>query len=167
MGTDSVMPFIEMAVKGAGGVYILNRTSNPGAEDLQSLMVEYPTGEGTERMPLYMAVAHKIVDWAKGNPGVGAVIGATSPEELSQLTRFYSGKDISLLIPGVGGQGGKADEVVKRLEDDGYDLGIVRINSSSGLTHPWVKQQQSAPEDYAKVCVRALDKLNCEIGYKA
>ena len=48
-----------------------------------------------------------------------------------------AGKKVPLLIPGVGGQGGKANEVVAILRNVVYDLSIVRINSSSGLTHPW------------------------------
>lgn len=161
MGTDSVMPFIDRAMKDGRGVYILDRTSNPGAADLQNLRCR-----GDINPFFYEVVAEKIVEWAQGKPGVGAVVGATSLEELTNLAKFYSGKDISLLIPGVGGQGGKADEVRARLVDAGYDLGIVRINSSSGLTHPW-KTRDKCPEDYAKVCVGALAKLNQEIGYKA
>lgn len=167
MGTDSVMPFIDRAMQDGGGVYILNRTSNPGAEDLQNLdtIESVPEAMAIGAIPLYMVVSKKIIAWARGNLGVGAVVGATSLEELTNLAKFYSGKDISLLIPGVGGQGGKADEVVARLRDVGYDLGIVRINSSSGLTYPW-KIRDKCPADYAKVCVEALAKLNEEISYK-
>ena len=167
MGSDSVMPFIDRAMKDGRGVYILNRTSNPGAKDLQNLVV--PTGMvGVVPITkyLYSIVAEKIVEWGKGKPGVGAVVGATSLEELTNLVIFYVGKDISLLIPGVGKQGGTAPEVMERLRRVEYDLNMVRINSSSGLTHPW-KTGDKFPRDYAKVCVEALAKLNQEIGYEA
>jgi orotidine-5'-phosphate decarboxylase len=71
-----------------------------------------------------------------------------------------------LLIPGVGGQGGKADEVVAKLREAGYDLSLARINSSSELTHPWAKKNEPAPEDFAKVCVEQLHKLNEQTAYK-
>lgn len=168
MGTDSVMPFIEKAIKSGGGVYILNRTSNKGAKDLQDLITDY---EGV-KMPFYQAVSMLISKWAVGHPGVGAVVGATSPKELKDIAGFYAEfakggiiGQIPLLIPGVGSQGGSAKEVVQILKDVGYDLGLVRINSSSGLTHPWHKKKLPCPEDYPKTVVEELHKLNEEIGY--
>ncbi len=56
MGTDSVMPFVEEGT-GEKGVYVLNRTSNPGAADLQGLVVEGSTGQE----PLYLAVARQML----------------------------------------------------------------------------------------------------------
>jgi len=163
MGTDSVSPFTDYCDKNAGrGVYILNRTSNEGAKDVQDLPLN-TRDSGLDTL-VYQQVAKKIVDWAKDRPGVGAVVGATSKEELSDLAKFYAGKDIPLLIPNVGGQGGRADDVTAILRDSEYDLSLARVNSSSGLTHPWKKAP--APRDYAKVCVAELNKLNEQIGYK-
>jgi orotidine-5'-phosphate decarboxylase len=162
MGYDSVNPFIEIAKKEGKCVYILNRTSNKGAKDFQNLLVSYEN----KLIPLYEVVAHKIIEWSNNTSGLGAVVGATSLEELSQLAKIYAGKDVSLLIPGVGSQGGSAKDVVSVLQDSGYDLGLARINSSSGLTHPWAKQKEPAPHDFAKICVVELEKLNQEINYK-
>jgi len=161
MGTDSVMPFIDFCKNGKG-VYVLNRTSNKGAQDFQNVETRIEDCE----QKLYETVGKKIIEWAK-YPGVGAVVGATSLEELSKLAKLYSGKDIPLLIPGVGGQGGKAEDVVSKLIETGYDLSLARINSSSGITHPWEKQKQPAPKEYAKVCVEELHKLNEAIKYNA
>jgi orotidine-5'-phosphate decarboxylase len=217
MGTDSVEPFAKYCNDEQGkGVYVLNRTSNSGAKDLQNLCVigdaerignaieeklrkflTEPIAVRDEELlskwilasdennfvrknmremlrdaviassdPLYKVVAQKIVDWSKDHPGVGAVVGATSLDELSNLAKFYTGKNIPLLIPGVDGQGGKADEAAARLRDAGYDLSLARINSSSGLIHPWAKKKEPAPEDFAKVCVEKLHILNEQIGYK-
>jgi len=196
MGTDSVMPFAKYCNDQDGkGVYVLCRTSNKGARDFQDLKV-MPNGEELEKlieenmvgevpegqllkhlaeavressMPVYMAVAHKIVDWAKENPGIGAVVGATYIKEMDEIARLFagSGVDIPLLIPGVGGQGGSASEVAAVLREAGYDLSLARINSSSGITHPWAKKKEPAPDDYAKVCTAELAKLNEQIGYKA
>ena len=157
MGSDSVGPFAEFCDQGKG-VYVLCRTSNPGAADFQNLQ----TDDGTS---FYIHVARKIAEWAQASPGVGAVVGATAPDELSTIVTELTGKDVPLLIPGVGGQGGSAEDVMNRLRDGGYDIGIVRINSSSGLTHPWAKKKEAAPTDYAKVCVAKLKELNGQIGY--
>lgn len=163
MGTDSVGPFAEYCNDERGkGVYVLNRTSNKGAKDFQNLEVVI----GDKVIPLYMVVANKIIEWSKDHPGVGAVVGATSPDELSDLAKLYAGKDIPLLIPGVGGQGGSGKVVRERILDAGYDPSLARISSSSGITHPWAKKKEKAPEDFAKVCVEELNKLNEQISYK-
>lgn len=152
MGTDSVMPF---AFENKG-IYVLNRTSNPGGKDLQALDTLDRVDE-REVHPLHMAVAHKIVDWAGEHKGVGAVVGATNPDELEEIATYYAGKDIPMLIPGVGSQGGSATEVIARMKKAGYSLELARINSSSGLTHPWKKGP--APETFEEDAMAAIRKL--------
>jgi orotidine-5'-phosphate decarboxylase len=146
MGTDSVSPF---QVEGKG-IYVLNRTSNPGGKDLQNLLID-------DGMPLYLKVSQKIVEWSEGNKGLGAVVGATSMKELSEISSFYSNKEIPMLIPGVGAQGGSATDVIKALNETGYPLHLARINSSSGLTHPWKKGV--APENWLELCTASISEL--------
>ncbi len=185
MGTDSVEPFIK-----ARAAYVLCRTSNDGAKDFQNLVamdrekfkafckeVDNKNPESVGRaleniakslIPVYMHVAHKIANWYDLNPGnVGAVVGATSLDELKEISACFvaSKKPIPLLIPGVGKQGGSGKDVAAALRSVGYDLSIVRINSSSELNFAWEKEGKK--EDYAGASVRALKKLNEEIGYKA
>lgn len=155
MGTDSVMPF---AFENKG-VYVLNRTSNPGGADLQNRSVIDRIDE-REVHPLYDAVAHKIYDWAKEHPGIGAVVGATNMAELEAIATYYADKDVPLLIPGVGSQGGSAPEVIAALNRSSYELALARINSSSGLTHPWKKGP--APETYLDDVMSAIHKLVAE-----
>ena len=152
MGSDSVEPFIEWCEKGKG-VYILCRTSNKGAADLQDLKVD--------GVPVYMKLAENILKWHK--PGVGAVVGATYLEELEEISRFFveSKKEVPLLIPGVGSQGGSAGEVVEVLKKTNNDILIHRINSSSGINYAYMKEDTS---DYATAAVDALETLNKEIG---
>lgn len=144
MGTDSIMPF---AFENKG-MYILNRTSNPGGKDLQNKIES--TGD-----PFYMTVAKAIAGWHTEHEGIGAVAGATNLKEFEDIAGFYAGKDIPLLIPGVGSQGGTAPEVMDLMRKTGYPIALARINSSSGLTHPWKKGP--APED-------ALDRVLANIG---
>ena len=152
MGHDSVLPF---AYEGKG-VYVLNRTSNPGAVDLQN-MVTMDAVDEKELYPLYLAVAHRIARWASEHPGIGAVVGATSMKELGEIAQYYSDRDIPMLIPGVGSQGGSASDVMKALSAAGYPAELARINSSSGLTHPWKKG--AAPDDWLELVMHALHSL--------
>ena len=149
MGTDSVMPFA-FENKGA---YILNRTSNPGGKDLQNKLEQ-----GGE--PFYMTVAKTIAAWHGEHSGMGAVVGATNLREFEDIAAYYADREIPLLIPGVGSQGGTAPEVMELMKKVGYPLHLARINSSSGLTHPWKKGP--APDDYLERVFAGLNKLTKE-----
>jgi orotidine-5'-phosphate decarboxylase len=96
MGTDSLAPFLDWEGK---GVWVLCRTSNPGASELQELQVAGPAGPE----PLYLR-ALRLALAAPARAAVGLVVGATSPEDL-QLVRRHA-PEAPLLIPGVGAQGG-------------------------------------------------------------
>ena len=152
MGSDSVLPF----ARPDKGVYILNRTSNPGAVDFQDESVLDRVDE-KELYPLYHAVALRILSWSSEHPGIGAVVGATSPKELGHIASVYAGRDVPMLIPGVGSQGGSAGEVIAMMKESGYELALSRINSSSGLTHPWKKGP--APDDWLDQCMGAIHRL--------
>ncbi|MBT4823693.1 orotidine-5'-phosphate decarboxylase [Candidatus Woesearchaeota archaeon] len=161
MGADSVGPFTKYCdnysgenVENGKGVYILCRTSNNGAVDLQNLKTE----DGTT---IYMKTAEKLAgDWYK--LGIGAVVGATYIKELEQISKFFvdSGKEIPLLIPGVGAQGGSAKEVVEALKNTGNELALHRINSSSGINFAYLKQ---GTDDYVGAAVNALKELINEL----
>ena len=92
LGFDSVEPFTAYPEK---GVFILCRTSNPGARDFQDLRAN--------GLPLYEIVAHKALEW-NTHENVGLVVGATYPEQLKRVRAICPG--MLLLIPGVGAQGG-------------------------------------------------------------
>lgn len=162
MGSDSTGPFVRWCARGRG-VYILNRTSNPGGAELQNLVLSGNGGDtGT---PLYLRVAMAIASAAEAAPGCGAVVGATNPAELEDLARFYARREVPLLIPGVGGQGGSALQTMAALRVAGYPPELARINSSSGITHPWAKKGGAAPADWDSVCLDAMKKLTAEIAY--
>lgn len=96
LGEDAVTPFLEYADR---GVFIVCRTSNPGARDLQDLAVEF---EGGSR-PLYEVVAELAARWnTRGNAGL--VAGATYPGELRRLRELCP--ELPFLMPGIGAQEG-------------------------------------------------------------
>lgn len=149
MGSDSVSPFFQEGK----GVYLLNRTSNPGGADLQNGICE--------GKPLFERVAETVSRWHQEHEGVGAVVGATNPKELAQLARIYADERVPLLIPGVGSQGGSGSETIKILQEAGYETALARINSSSGLTHPW--KGKGAPENWLEVLIESFSTLADEI----
>lgn len=147
LGRDSVQPFLDRADR---GVVILCRTSNPGATDLQDLIVEDGTGQ---RRPLYQHVAATIAnDWnAHGNCLM--VVGATWPAQLAEL-RAIAG-DVPFLVPGVGAQGGDAAAVVRNgATADGTGL---LISSSRAILYA------SQGEDFADAAAGAARALRDEI----
>ena len=105
LGRDSIQPFLDRADK---GVILLCHTSNPGAADLQDLIVE---STGGERLPLYQHLARTIArDW-NANGNCALVTGATWPEQLAQVRALVG--DMPLLVPGIGAQGGDVEAVLR------------------------------------------------------
>ena len=116
MGTDSIMPFIKDKSKGA---FVLCRTSNGSAKDLQDHLVN--------GAPLYEHVA-KMVNGLNKLDNVGLVVGATAPDELDRIRSIVP--DASLLIPGVGAQGGDLAHCLKV----GNQSGVGLINVSRDIS---------------------------------
>ena len=158
MGSDSVGPFASAIGDDANdkGVYVLNRTSNPGGKDLQNQIM-------ADGKPVYMHVAQLIANWnSEFSSGIGAVVGATNLKEFADLADFYSGRKVPMLIPGVGSQGGSAPDVIRIMRKANYDLSLCRINSSSALTHPWAKRKEAAPTNWKQVCLDAMKRFTEE-----
>lgn len=113
LGTDSLEPFL--AACGAGsGVFVLARTSNPGAADIQEAVLE-------DGRPVWERTAELIARWGEAYVGesglssVGAVVGATSPEAVLRA-RDLMPRQV-LLLPGVGAQGGRAADLAPAFRD--------------------------------------------------
>ena len=108
MGTDALVPFVEAARPGGRGLFVLVRTSNPGAEDVQELELA-GGGRVWERLA---ALVHRLGEsevGAHGLSSVGAVTGATAPEHLPRLRELMP--RAVFLLPGVGAQGGSVNEL--------------------------------------------------------
>lgn len=107
LGGDALDPLVEAAGQADAGVFALVRTSNPGAAELQDADVggrplhERLAGLVAERAPL---LAGK-----RGLSGMGAVVGATAPQHMGRLRELMP--DSIFLVPGVGAQGGRPQDV--------------------------------------------------------
>jgi orotidine-5'-phosphate decarboxylase len=140
LGRDAVGPFLQSARRAGAGVFVLVRTSNPGAGLFQDLIVS-PAGGG-ERHPLYQHVGLAVRAWTRENLGacglgdVGAVVGATYPAELGLLRQLMP--EVIFLVPGFGAQGGTATEAAGAFRSDG--LGAV-VNSSRGILFPFAPSE--------------------------
>jgi uridine monophosphate synthetase len=99
LGRDSIDPFLSVKER---GVFLLCKTSNPGASDLQDVSVVATSHVGGP-IPLYEYVAYLAQQWNTGN-NIGLVVGATQPEALTRVRA--AAPDLWFLVPGVGAQGG-------------------------------------------------------------
>ncbi|HEY3393412.1 MAG TPA: orotidine-5'-phosphate decarboxylase [Lacipirellulaceae bacterium] len=126
LGEDSLAPFVEVAKQRGAGVFILVKTSNLGGRMLQDLVCDGQT--------LYRRVADHVEQLAAGTAGacgyglVGAVVGATYPEQLAELRAAMP--HTWFLVPGYGSQGGTAADVAAAFDTRG--LGAV-VNNSRGI----------------------------------
>ncbi len=140
LGGDAIEPFVEYADR---GIFIVCRTSNPGARDLQDLSVSGSEGP----RPLYQAVAELAKQWnSRGN--VGLVAGATYPDELGELRRLCP--EMPFLVPGVGAQAGDLAKAVRAgLDADG---GGILVNASRKVLY--ASQETGQGTDFAAAARR-------------
>ena len=155
LGFDSIEPFVQYRDK---GVFILCRTSNPGAVDFQSLRCETEMLFNFEmerrQRPLFEIVAAKAKQW-NFNGNIGLVIGATFPEELRLIRQNYP--DMPLLIPGIGAQGGELPSAVRYGVNANGEKAV--ISSSRQIIYA------SREKDFAEAARRVASSLRDQINY--
>lgn len=133
MGMDSIEPYLEYVQTGEKGLFILARTSNGGARDIQFIRDE-------KGQPVYEIVGEKINKMADsfngscGYSSIGAVVGCTHVEEAVKLREKHS--NLFFLIPGYGAQGGTAEDVALYLREGNGGI----VNSSRGILLAYKKQ---------------------------
>ncbi len=126
LGREGVEPFLQSARQVGAGVFILVRTSNPGAGQFQDLRAEGRS--------LFLHVAEAVAQWTREHLGksgfgdVGAVVGATHPEELAEVRAALP--ECFILVPGFGAQGGSASDAAAAFRPDG--LGAI-VNNARGI----------------------------------
>jgi orotidine-5'-phosphate decarboxylase len=138
LGGDSLEPYLRHADK---GVIILCRTSNPGAGDLQDLLVD--------GRPLYQVVAQLTAQRWNSRGNCLLVVGATYPRELAQVRALVG--EMPLLVPGLGAQGGDVAQVVHNGQTPN-GTGLI-ISSSRSILYA------SQGEDFASAARRVTEKL--------
>ena len=107
LGEEAIAPLLAREDRFA---YVLCRTSNPGAGELQALEVAARSvASGRPAEPLWARVARRAAGWGPGGT-VGLVVGATAPAELGAIRALAPG--LAFLVPGVGAQGGEVEPVL-------------------------------------------------------
>lgn len=157
LGTDAIQPFIDVCKENNKGIFVLVKTSNPSSSELQNL----ETDNGKK---IYEVMAEQVNIWGEtlvgesGYSSVGAVVGATHPEE-AELLRKKMPKAI-FLVPGYGAQGGGVDGAMKCFNSDGK--GAV-IHSARGVIFAYQKVDGADEKDFAKYARESAIKMKEEI----
>ena len=138
LGSDGIKPFVEVCEEYGKGIFILTKTSNPSAGEFQDLK------SGDDKDPLYLHVAKYISKEAnrligkKGYSPIGAVIGATYPQEAKFLREAM--KTSFFLVPGYGKQGATAQDVEPYFNEDGYGA---LVSSSRAITFAYLDSESN------------------------
>jgi orotidine-5'-phosphate decarboxylase len=149
LGTDGIKPFVEICRNKGKGIFILVKTSNPSSGELQDLSL-------AGGMTVYEKMAQLVNGWGSdiigehGYSSIGAVAGATYPEELRQLRDIMP--KAMLLVPGYGAQGGGAEDVKHGFDKKGN--GAI-VNSSRGLMCAWKSEKFSGRYTHEDFCEAA------------
>ena len=149
MGLDSIQPYMPYMQQKGKGVFVLVRTSNPGAKDFEYEKL-------ADGRHVYDMVGDKLNELGKqamgesGYSSVGLVIGGTHIEEAAEIRARY--KDSFFLIPGYGAQGGTASDIAQYLSCGNGGV----VNSSRGILlarkkQPGVKFDEAAYNECVKM----------------
>jgi orotidine-5'-phosphate decarboxylase len=145
MGMDSIEPYLKYVNHGNKGVFVLTRTSNQGAKDIQFIKDE-------KGQSVYETTLEKLGEIAsdyKGNSGytnIGAVVGCTHVEEAVGLRKKFN--NLFFLIPGYGAQGGTAKDVALYLKEGNGGV----VNSSRGILLAY--KNHDGRENEFELCAR-------------
>lgn len=143
LGFDALEPFLGYPDK---GLFVLCRTSNPGARDFQDL--------DCEGHPLYQRVAERVASWSEANDQLGLVVGATYPEEMAAVRKIV-GEAMPILVPAVGVQGGDVERAVQAGMNAQGERAL--ISTSRSVIYA------SAEDDFAQAAGVAARRLRDEI----
>ena len=142
LGTDGIKPLLSICRQKDKGIFVLVKTSNPSSGELQDLQL-------INGASVYEQMGKMCENWGTelmgkyGYSGVGAVVGATYPEQLAEMRQ--KAPHTFFLVPGYGAQGGGANDAKNAFDKNG--LGAI-INSSRGIMCAW-KKQGLTEDDFA------------------
>lgn len=150
MGSD-VLESLSPYIQEGRGAFMLVRTSNPGAEQVQGGM--------EQNQPLYRRMARLACDWQiEYRQGefpylpAGVVAGATAPDDLAEIRASFP--ELFLLIPGFGHQGGTANDVAAAFDEHG---GGAVVNSSRSVIYAFAGKHEFAPGGWQHVVRREAE----------
>jgi orotidine-5'-phosphate decarboxylase len=152
LGSDGINPFVKKCAEFGKGIFVLVKTSNPSSGELQDLAI------GDEMVHEYLA--QLVAGWGQdliGNSGlssVGAVVGATYPEEARFLRTLMP--NTFFLVPGYGAQGGGAEDVKPCFLPHGR--GAI-VNSSRDIIFAYEKDKKYGSENFADAARAAAKKM--------
>lgn len=156
LGTDGISPLLSECVKRDKGIFVLVKTSNKSSGELQDKGLK-------DGNTVYAEMGKMCEEWGKDNMGkhgyssVGAVVGATYPEQLAEMRRALP--NTFFLVPGYGAQGGGAEGVSHGFDANG--LGAV-VNSSRAVMCAYQKEECDE-KDYAgaarRECIRMKEDI--------
>lgn len=158
LGTDGIMPFIDVCKRCDKGLFALVKTSNPSSGEFQNLQLQ-------NGQTVYEYMGSLVEKWGSelvgsyGYSSVGAVVGATHPEEAARLRAQLPG--VFFLIPGYGAQGGNADML--RCCFDRRGLGGI-VNNSRGILCAYRKNGGRYDEAARQACIAMQKDLSDSIG---
>ena len=150
LGTDGIVPLLDICNKYDKGIFVLVKTSNPSSGELQDMNIE-----GTTVFGIMGVMCEKWGERTKfkhGYSAVGAVVGATYPEQLSKLREELPGT--FFLVPGYGAQGGSAEDVAGAFRKG---KGAI-INSSREIIYAY-QNEDGSEKDYAAAARRAAIRM--------
>ncbi|MCK5762834.1 MAG: orotidine-5'-phosphate decarboxylase [Clostridiales bacterium] len=152
LGDDNNNAFYNLAKENDKGVFVLVKTSNNTSGQLQDLK--------SDNQEIYKYVANnikenKFYETDHIYSGIGAVVGATYPKQLSEIREMLP--QSVFLIPGYGAQGGKAEDIKGAFDSNG--LGAV-VNSSRGIIYSYEKFGLSISKSSRKAAIEMRDDIN-------
>lgn len=156
LGTDGITPLLNICKEKDKGIFVLVKTSNPSSGELQDRYI------GEE--PVYCVMGDMCETWgaeqigAYGYSSVGAVVGATYPEQLTELRKRLP--HTFFLVPGYGAQGGGAEGVSKAFDKNG--LGAI-VNSSRAIMCAYKKEEHCPEEEFASAARREAIRMRDDI----
>lgn len=155
LGTDGIEPLLKICKERDKGIFVLVKTSNKSSGELQDRLID-----GT---PVYAIMGDMCENWGKeqigkfGYSSVGAVVGATYPEQLSELRKRLP--HTLFLVPGYGAQGGGAEGIAGAFDENG--LGAI-VNSSRAIMCAY-KNTGCAEVDFAKAAREEAIRMRDDI----
>ncbi len=159
LGSDGINPFIDDLKRYGKGIFVLVKTSNPSSVELQNLE--------SKNKKVYEIIAELVnrlgsrTEGLRGYTSVGAVVGATYPEEAKCIRKTIP-KSI-FLVPGYGAQGGKAGDVVPCFNEDGYGA-IVHSARKVIFAYQWLNNKETEFETAsAEAVIRMKEDLTAAL----